>query len=168
MRSGPRHGLPNASRDGRCGLKWRRCQTANWRAGNRVRRHVNHEVRVVGHGTKLRTGCRTLRDEYDLEAEKQEIFGGIGGCSRPKFKKRLSARPSGRLDVALEAHKDIRRKAESPTSTTPSPSPVWWRKKWGCDDQHRVRVFDTVEDTYMTLDDVERLFGPKERALWMG
>ena len=66
--------------------------------------------------------------EYDLEAEKQEILRRYRGLLRAaKNSKKRAERKAIRkaFDVALEAHKDIRRKSGEPyiclLYTSPSP-----------------------------------------------
>ena len=108
--------------------------------------------------------------EFDLEAEKQEILRRYRGLLRAaKNSKKRSERKAIRkaFDVALDAHKDIRRKSGEPYIYHPIAVARVVAEEMGLGTTSIVcaLLHDTVEDTYMTLDDVERLFGPKERAI---
>ena len=108
--------------------------------------------------------------EFDLEAEKQEILRRYRGLLRAaKNSKKRSERKAIRkaFDVALDAHKDIRRKSGEPYIYHPIAVARVVAEEMGLGTTSIVcaLLHDTVEDTYMTLDDVERLFGRKERAI---
>ena len=68
---------------------------------------------------------------------------------------------------ALEAHKDVRRKSGEPYIYHPIAVARVVAEEMGLGTTSIVcaLLHDTVEDTYMTLEDVERMFGPKERAI---
>ena len=108
--------------------------------------------------------------EFDLEAEKQEILRRYRGLLRAaKNSKKRSERKAIRkaFDVALDAHKDIRRKSGEPYIYHPIAVARVVAEEMGLGTTSIVcaLLHDTVEDTYMTLDDVEQLFGRKERAI---
>ena len=70
------------------------------------------------------------------------------------------------FDVALDAHKDIRRKSGEPYIYHPIAVARVVAGEMGLGTTSIVCLLhDTVEDTYMTLDDVEQMFGLKERAI---
>ncbi len=108
--------------------------------------------------------------EFDLEAEKQEILRRYRGLLRAaKNSKKRAERKAIRtaFDVALEAHKDIRRKSGEPYIYHPIAVARIVAEEMGLGTTGIVcaLLHDTVEDTYLTLEDVERMFGPKERAI---
>ena len=108
--------------------------------------------------------------EFDLEAEKQEILRRYRGLLRAaKNSKKRSERKAIRkaFDVALEAHKDIRRKSGDPYIYHPIAVARVVAEEMGLGTTSIVcaLLHDTVEDTYMKLEDVERMFGAKERAI---
>jgi GTP pyrophosphokinase len=108
--------------------------------------------------------------EFDLESEKQEILRRYRGLLRAaKNSKKRSERKAIRkaFDVALDAHKDIRRKSGEPYIYHPIAVARIVAEEMGLGTTSIVcaLLHDTVEDTYMTLEDVERMFGPKERAI---
>ena len=108
--------------------------------------------------------------EFDLEAEKQEILRRYRGLLRAaKNSKKRSERKAIRkaFDVALDAHKDIRRKSGEPYIYHPIAVARIVAEEMGLGTTSIVcaLLHDTVEDTYMTLEDVEQMFGPKERAI---
>ena len=107
---------------------------------------------------------------FDLEAEKKEILRRYRGLLRAaKNSKKRSERKAIRkaFDVALDAHKDIRRKSGEPYIYHPIAVARVVAGEMGLGTTSIVcaLLHDTVEDTYMTLEDVERMFGPKERAI---
>ena len=108
--------------------------------------------------------------EFDLEAEKREILRRYRGLLRAaKNSKKRSERKAIRtaFDVALEAHKDVRRKSGEPYIYHPIAVARIVAEEMGLGTTSIVcaLLHDTVEDTSMTLEDVERMFGPKERAI---
>ena len=108
--------------------------------------------------------------EYDLEAEKQEILRRYRGLLRAaKNSKKRSERKAIRkaFDVALEAHKDIRRKSGEPYIYHPIAVARVVAEEMGLGTTSIVcaLLHDTVEDTTMTLDDIEQMFGVKERVI---
>ena len=106
----------------------------------------------------------------DLEAEKREILRRYRGLLRAAThsKDRASRKKIRKaFDIALEAHKDMRRKSGEPYIYHPISVARVVAEEMGLDTTSIVcaLLHDTVEDTYMTLDDVEQLFGKKERNI---
>ncbi len=71
------------------------------------------------------------------------------------------------FDVAVEAHRSDRRKTGEPYIYHPIAVAKIVAEEMGLDTTSIVAALlhDTVEDTYITLDDIENLFGKKERYL---
>lgn len=111
-----------------------------------------------------------IKPEYDLEAEKKEILRRYRRLLRA-FKIPLSKNDKNFIrkafDVALEAHKETRRKSGEPYIYHPIAVAHIVVEEMGLDVTSVVAALlhDTVEDTYITLDDIEILFGKKERFL---
>ena len=106
----------------------------------------------------------------DLEAEKQEILRRYRGLLRAaKLSKSRADRRAIRkaFDISLEAHKDMRRKSGEPYIYHPISVARVVAEEMGLDTTSIVcaLLHDTVEDTYLTLDDVEQLFGKREREI---
>lgn len=106
----------------------------------------------------------------DLEAEKKEILRRYRGLLRAAVhskstKDRKAIRKA--FDISLEAHKDMRRKSGEPYIYHPISVARVVAEELGLDTTAIVcaLLHDTVEDTYLTLDDVEQLFGPRERDI---
>ena len=107
-----------------------------------------------------------LRGDEIRFGRKSKRFSGDTGAKLRAAKNSRSA-PSKAIrkafDVALDAHKDIRRKSGEPYIY--HPIAVAWvvAEEMGLGTTSIVcaLLHDTVEDTYMTLDDVERLFVPR-------
>ena len=106
----------------------------------------------------------------DLEAEKQEILRRYRGLLRAATHSKSSAdRRAIRkaFDIALEAHKDMRRKSGEPYIYHPISVARVVAEELSLDTTAIVcaLLHDTVEDTYLTLEDVEQLFGQREREI---
>jgi len=106
----------------------------------------------------------------DLELEKNEILRRYRGLLRAAVHSRSAAdRRAIRkaFDLALEAHKDMRRKSGEPYIYHPIGVARIVAEEMGLDTTSIVCALlqDTVEDTYMTLDDVGNLFGERERNI---
>ena len=106
----------------------------------------------------------------DLEAEKQEILRRYRGLLRAaKLSKSRADRRAIRkaFDISLEAHKDMRRKSGEPYIYHPISVARVVAEEMGLDTTSIVcaLLHDTVEDTYLMLDDVEQLFGKRERDI---
>lgn len=108
--------------------------------------------------------------QIDLELEKKEILRRYRGLLRAATRsKSRSDRALIRkaFDVALEAHKDMRRKSGEPYIYHPIAVAKIVAEEIGLDTTSIVcaLLHDTVEDTYITLADIENLFGKKERQI---
>ena len=106
----------------------------------------------------------------DLEAEKKEILRRYRGLLRAAVhsksrKDRKAIRKA--FDISLEAHKDMRRKSGEPYIYHPISVARVVAEELGLDTTAIVcaLLHDTVEDTYLTLEDVEQLFGTREREI---
>lgn len=107
--------------------------------------------------------------EIDLEKERQEILNAFRGLLRTvkdrskedtKFIRKA-------FDVAVEAHKDMRRKSGEPYIYHPIAVARICAEEMGLGPTAIVcaLLHDTVEDTHISLDDIEDLFGPKVRLI---
>jgi len=108
--------------------------------------------------------------EIDLEEEKKEILRRYRSllrvCNRSKTRAdRAKIRKA--FEVAVEAHKDMRRKSGEPYIYHPLAVAKIAAEELGLDTLAIVcaLLHDTVEDTYITLDDIQNLFGKKERII---
>ncbi|MBM55774.1 MAG: RelA/SpoT family protein [Euryarchaeota archaeon] len=106
--------------------------------------------------------------EFDLEEEKIEILRRYRGLLRAaKNSKSREDRKTIRkaFDIALDKHSDQRRKSGEPYIYHPISVARVVAGELGLDTTSIVcaLLHDTVEDTSLTLDDVESLFGNKER-----
>jgi GTP pyrophosphokinase len=106
----------------------------------------------------------------DLELEKREILRRYRGLLRAAVHSRTAAdRRAIRkaFDLALEAHKDMRRKSGEPYIYHPIGVARIVAEEMGLDTTSIVcaLLHDTDEDTYMTLEDVGSLFGERERNI---
>lgn len=110
-----------------------------------------------------------LSPEQLLE-ERKEILRKYRGLLRSA---RRSQTPAERkrirkaFDIALDAHKDMRRKSGEPYIYHPIAVAKIVADEIGLDTTAIVcaLLHDTVEDTYISLDDIERHFGIKERKI---
>jgi GTP diphosphokinase / guanosine-3',5'-bis(diphosphate) 3'-diphosphatase len=106
----------------------------------------------------------------DEEAEKREIARRYRSLLRAC---RRATSPMDRaiirkaFDVAVQAHSSDRRKTGEPYIYHPIAVAKIVAEEIGLDTTSIVAALlhDTVEDTYITLDDIENLFGKKERSL---
>ena len=108
--------------------------------------------------------------EIDLEEEKKEILRRYRGLLRAaKNSKSRDDRKKLRkaFDLALELHSEQRRNSGEPYIYHPISVARVVAGELGLDTTSIVcaLLHDTVEDTSLTLDDVERLFGIKERNI---
>ncbi len=87
-------------------------------------------------------------------------------CNRSKTKNERNLIRKA-FNVALEAHKDMRRKSGEPYIYHPLAVAKIAAEELGLGTLAIVcaLLHDTVEDTYITLDDIENLFGKKERII---
>jgi GTP pyrophosphokinase len=108
--------------------------------------------------------------EIDLIEENKEIVRRYRSllrvCNRSKTKNERNLIRKA-FNVALEAHKDMRRKSGEPYIYHPLAVAKIAAEELGLGTLAIVcaLLHDTVEDTYITLDDIENLFGKKERII---
>ncbi|MBL4755487.1 MAG: bifunctional (p)ppGpp synthetase/guanosine-3',5'-bis(diphosphate) 3'-pyrophosphohydrolase [Flavobacteriales bacterium] len=107
----------------------------------------------------------------DLEKEKKEILNKYHGllrdCSRRELTKKQKKVIRKAFDVALEAHKDMRRKSGEPYIYHPIAVARIAAGEIGLGTTSVVcaLLHDVVEDTELTLDDMEKMFGPKVASI---
>ena len=109
----------------------------------------------------------------DIEQERLEILNAYRGLLRAS--KAIRNREDTRLirkafDVSVEAHKDMRRKSGEPYIFHPIAVARICAEEMGLGTTAIVcaLLHDTVEDTYMTLHDIEEMFGLKARIIING
>jgi guanosine-3',5'-bis(diphosphate) 3'-pyrophosphohydrolase len=108
--------------------------------------------------------------DIDLEQEKKEILNAYRGLLRAC--KRSRDREDTKIirkafDVAMEAHKDMRRKSGEPYIYHPIAVARICAEEIGLGTTSIVcaLLHDTVEDTDMTLENIEAMFGKKARMI---
>lgn len=106
----------------------------------------------------------------DEEEEKREILRRYRGLLRAAERSKTSAdrkRIRKAFDLALEAHKHMRRKSGEPYIYHPIAVARICAEELGLDTTSVVcaLLHDTVEDTEISLDDIGTLFGEKERMI---
>lgn len=107
--------------------------------------------------------------EIDLEKERKEILAAFKGLLRSV--KNLTPDKTKRIrkafNVALEAHKDMRRKSGEAYIFHPISVAKICSKEIGLGTTSVIcaLLHDTVEDTHISLDDIEELFGKKVRQI---
>ncbi|GAB5415988.1 MAG: RelA/SpoT family protein [Crocinitomicaceae bacterium] len=105
----------------------------------------------------------------DLERERKDILNAFRGLLRAlKNRSREDTRLIRKaFDVAVEAHKDMRRKSGEPYIFHPIAVARICIDEMGLGATAVVcaLLHDTVEDTHITLEDIEDLFGHKERLI---
>lgn len=107
--------------------------------------------------------------DIDLEKERKEILSAFKGLMRhvKNRSKEDTALIRKAFDVAVEAHKDMRRKSGEPYIYHPIAVARICVEEMGLGPTAIIcaLLHDTVEDTHITLQDVEDLFGPKVRLI---
>ena len=108
--------------------------------------------------------------DIDLEEEKREILRRYRAllrvCHRSKSRAdRMRIRKA--FELSAEAHKDMRRKSGEPYIYHPIAVAKIAAEEIGLDTTSIVcaLLHDTVEDTEITLDDIQNLFGKRERTI---
>jgi guanosine-3',5'-bis(diphosphate) 3'-pyrophosphohydrolase len=105
----------------------------------------------------------------DLEKERKEILNAFKGLLRlvKNRSKEDTAMIRKAFNVAVEAHKDMRRKSGEPYIYHPIAVARICVEEMGLGPTAIIcaLLHDTVEDTHITLQDVEDLFGPKVRLI---
>ncbi|NBV09297.1 MAG: bifunctional (p)ppGpp synthetase/guanosine-3',5'-bis(diphosphate) 3'-pyrophosphohydrolase [Flavobacteriia bacterium] len=102
---------------------------------------------------------------FDIEKERLEILSAFKGLLRAvkdRSKEETKAIRKA-FDLALEAHKDMRRKSGELYIYHPISVARICAEEMGLDSTAIIcaLLHDTVEDTYITLVDIEDMFGPK-------
>jgi GTP diphosphokinase / guanosine-3',5'-bis(diphosphate) 3'-diphosphatase len=108
--------------------------------------------------------------EIDLEKERKEILNAFRGlmrnckANRSKEDTRMIRKA---FDVAVDAHKDMRRKSGEPYIYHPIAVARICAEEMslGTTSVICALLHDTVEDTHITLEDIEELFGKKAREI---
>lgn len=107
--------------------------------------------------------------EIDLEKERKEILNAFKGLLRTTQKRSKEDTKMIRkaFDVAVDAHKHMRRKSGEPYIYHPIAVAriVSEEMGLGATSITCALLHDTVEDTHITLEDVEDLFNPKVRLI---
>ncbi len=107
--------------------------------------------------------------QIDLERERKEILNAFKGLLRAtKTRTRENTKMIRKaFDVAVDAHKDMRRKSGEPYIYHPIAVARICAEEMGLGATSVVcaLLHDTVEDTHITLQDVEDLFGEKPRRI---
>jgi len=110
----------------------------------------------------------------DLEQEKKDILNAYRALLRAAKHSKKDAETKKRIrkafDVANEAHKDVRRKSGEPYIFHPIAVARICAEEIGLGATSIVcaLLHDTVEDTEITIDDIERIFGKKEAIIIEG
>ena len=112
-------------------------------------------------------------DDIDLNKERIEILNAYRGllwASRQYRDKEDTKLIRKAFNVALEAHKDMRRKSGEPYIFHPIAVARICTEEMGLGTTAIVcaLLHDTVEDTHITLNDVEEMFGLKVRTIING
>ncbi|MFZ6051912.1 RelA/SpoT family protein [Halocola ammonii] len=106
----------------------------------------------------------------DTEQENRELrrrYRGLLRAAQRSKSRSDKKRIRKAFDIALEAHKDMRRKSGEPYIYHPIAVARIVAEEIGLDTISIVcaLLHDTVEDTYISLEDIEDLFGVKERQI---
>lgn len=108
--------------------------------------------------------------KIDLEKEKKEILASYRSLLRvSKYSKSSDDKKQIRkaFDIALDAHKDMRRKSGEPYIYHPIAVARITAEEIGLGTTAIIAALlhDTVEDTDITLEDIDHLFGPKVKQI---
>lgn len=109
----------------------------------------------------------------DEELEKRELkrrYRNLLRVSKKVVTKENKARVRKAFDIAVDAHSDMRRKSGEPYIYHPIEVARIVAEEIGLGTTSIVcaLLHDTVEDTEITLEDIERLFGKKEKVIING
>ncbi len=112
----------------------------------------------------------SIHSEIDLEKERKEIlyaFKNLLKVSKDARTKEETRMIRKAFDVAVEAHKDMRRKSGEPYIYHPIAVARICAEEMGLGSTAVIcaLLHDTVEDTYITLEDIEELFGERVRSI---
>ncbi len=102
-------------------------------------------------------------EKRDLAREYRRLLRGAERSKPPEDRKRIRKA----WELAVEAHKDMRRRSGEAYIFHPISVARICSEEMGLDTTSIVcaLLHDTVEDTWVTLDDVERMFGKRERVI---
>ncbi len=107
--------------------------------------------------------------DIDLEKERKEILNAFRGLLRAHKNrtKEDTRRIRKAFDVSVEAHKEMRRKSGEPYIYHPIAVARICAEEMGLGSTAIISALlhDTVEDTHITLDDIEDLFGEEIRII---
>jgi len=110
-----------------------------------------------------------VHSEIDLEKERKEILNAFKGLLRAtKNRSREDTQLIRKaFDVAVDAHRDVRRKSGEPYIYHPIAVARICAEEMGLGATAIAcaLLHDTVEDTHITLQDIEDLFGAKARLI---
>ncbi|MFA5574142.1 MAG: RelA/SpoT family protein [Brumimicrobium sp.] len=106
----------------------------------------------------------------DLEQERKDIlnaYRGLLNASKENRTKEETKIIRKAFDIAVDAHKDMRRKSGEPYIFHPIAVARICAKEMGLGATSiaAALLHDTVEDTYITLDDIEESFGKQVRVI---
>ena len=111
----------------------------------------------------------SLPEGIDLEKERIEILNAFKALLRTtqQLSKEETRMIRKAFDVAVEAHKDMRRKSGEPYIYHPIAVARICAEEMGLGATSITcaLLHDTVEDTHITLEDIEELFGEKSRRI---
>ena len=102
-------------------------------------------------------------EKRDLAREYRRLLRGAEHSKSPEDRKRIRRA----WELAVEAHKDMRRRSGEAYIFHPVAVARICSEEMGLDTTSIVcaLLHDTVEDTWVTLDDIERMFGKRERII---
>jgi GTP diphosphokinase / guanosine-3',5'-bis(diphosphate) 3'-diphosphatase len=114
----------------------------------------------------VQTSSRNIAAAIDAELEKQEIlkrYRALLRACRPNIDKGDKKKIRSAFDLALEGHKDMRRKSGEPYIYHPIAVAQIVAEEIGLGTTAIVcaLLHDVVEDTHYTLEDMERMYGQK-------
>lgn len=112
-----------------------------------------------------------MSSEIDIEQEKKDILNAYKGLLRAAKHAKKDAETKKRIrkafDIAVDAHSDVRRKSGEPYIFHPIAVARICAEEIGLGATAIVcaLLHDTVEDTEITIEDIERNFGKKEAQI---
>lgn len=114
----------------------------------------------------MQTSTKTVAAAIDAELEKQEIlkrYRALLRACRSNIDKAAKKRIRSAFDLALEAHKDMRRRSGEPYIYHPIAVAQIVAEEIGLGTTAIIcaLLHDVVEDTHYTLEDMERIYGKK-------
>lgn len=112
-----------------------------------------------------------MKSEIDIEQEEKDILNAYKGLLRAAKHAKKDAETKKRIrkafDIAVDAHSDVRRKSGEPYIFHPIAVARICAEEIGLGATAIVcaLLHDTVEDTEITIEDIERNFGKKEAQI---